>query len=77
MHFKIKTHFRNLNENTLCNGCRIQESTTQHTLEYKSIIGRNEILSYIPNYLDLFGIDEDEQVYLARIIRENLKRLPA
>ena len=77
MHFKIKTHFRNMHENTLCSGCRIQESTTQHTLECKSILGRNEILSYIPNYLDLFGIDEDEQVYLARIIRENLKRLPA
>ena len=65
-----------MHENTLCNGCRLQASTNQHTLECKSIVGRNEIFSYIPNYLDLFGTDEDEQVYIARIIRVNLKTLP-
>ena len=76
MCFKIKTHFRHMYENTLCEGCRTEESSTVHTLECKSLIGGNEIVTYLPRYKDLYGEDEDEIVYLARVIKDNLSRLP-
>ena len=65
-----------MHQNTLCQGCKSQEATTQHILECSEIIGRNEIITYIPRYQDLYGEDEDEQVYLARIITDNLSRMP-
>ena len=77
MCFKIKTHFRNMFENTVCEGCHREESTTSHTLSCKSLIGGNEIVTYLPNYDDLYGEDEDELVYLARVIKDNLSRLPS
>ena len=43
MCFKIKTHFRHMYANTLCEGCNLSESTTQHTLECVRLIGRNEL----------------------------------
>ena len=65
-----------MHEDTFCEGCKQEESTTKHTLECKSLLGRNEIVTYIPTYEDLFGEDEEEQIYIARIILDNLKRLP-
>ena len=77
MCFKIKTHFRNMFENTVCEGCNIEESTTSHTLACKSLIGGNELVTFLPNYDDLYGEDEDELVYLARVIKDNISRLPS
>ena len=77
MCFKIKTHFRNMYANTICEGCHLNESTTKHTLECVRLIGRNEIVTYLPSYHDIYGEDEDEQVYIARIIKDNISRLPS
>ena len=66
-----------MHENTLCDGCHLQESTTQHTLECKSLIEGNKVITYLPNHQDLYGNNEEEQVYVARIIQDNLRRLPA
>ena len=30
MSFDIKSHFRNMHANTICDGCRLEESTTYH-----------------------------------------------
>ena len=76
MCFKIKTHFRKMYENTLCEGCHVNESTAEHTMECISLIGRNELITYLPSYIDIYGEDEDEQVYIARIIKDNMSRLP-
>ena len=65
-----------MHEDTICEGCKQEESTTKHTLECQSLLGRNEIVTYIPTYEDLFGEDKEEQVYIARINLDNLKRLP-
>ena len=64
-----------MHQNTLCQGCKSQEATTQYILECRDIIGRNEIITYIPRYQDRYGEDEDKQVYLARIIKDNLGRM--
>ena len=31
---------------------------------------------YIPRYQDLYAEDEEDQVYLGKIIKENLSRMP-
>ena len=62
--------------NVICEGCRMTESTTQHTLECQNLIRQNELVTYIPNYKDLYETDVEEQVYIARILKDNLRRLP-
>ena len=61
---------------TICDGCRMEESTTKHTLECKELLPNSEIVTYIPSYQDIYSNDEDEQVYIARIIQDNLGRIP-
>ena len=55
MCFRIKTHFRNMHTNVTCGGCKTQESTTKHTLECTSLLGSNELVTYIPDIVDLYG----------------------
>ena len=76
MCFRIKTHFRNMHQSVLCGGCFLEESTTKHTLECKNLLGRNELVTYLPNIEDLYGEDENNQVYIARLIKDNIRRLP-
>ena len=76
MHYKIKTHFQNMYEDVICNGCRMAESTTRHTLECHTLLGKNEMVTYLPIYEDIYGGDENEQAYISRILRDNLGRLP-
>ena len=52
-------------------------STTKDTLECVNLIGKNELITYLPNFSDFYGEDEDDLVYIARIVRDNLKRVPA
>ena len=75
--FKIKTHFSHTYENSICDGCLVEESRTTHILECRSLIGANEIVTYLPEYRDLYGEDEDEIVYISRIVKDNLRRLPS
>ena len=75
MHYKIKTHFRNMYQDVICEGCRKAESTTRHTLECSSLLGMNEIVTYLPTYEDIYGDDEIEQAYISRILRDNMSRL--
>ena len=41
----------------ICDGCRVYESTTQHTLECASLIEGNAIVKLIPSYKDLYDDD--------------------
>ena len=47
----------------------------EHLLSCKYLIGKNEIVSYIPDYEDLFLEDIDAQVYTSRIMKENYIRM--
>ena len=76
MNFKIKSHFRHMHLDTICENCRINESTTEHTLNCKELLTKSEIVTYLPSYQDIYKNDEDEQVYIARIIKDNLGRIP-
>ena len=75
MSFGIKCHFRNMHANTICDGCQIEQSTTSHTLICNALMGGNEIVTYIPNIEDLYGENEDEQVYISRLLQDNIRRM--
>ena len=76
INFKVISHFKRMHTTTVCDGCKIEESTTKHTLECQSLLGKNEIVTYLPQYIDLYGTDEKEQAYISRIFKDNVKRLP-
>ena len=76
MNFKIKTHFRTMHDNVTCEGCHKEDSTTKHTLLCNELLGSNELVIYIPNVEDLYGGDEYEQAYIARLLKDNIRRLP-
>ena len=72
---EVKTNYKSkYKENMICNACNISECTQQHLLECPILLGCNEKLTYIPNYSDLFENDLSEQVYIASLIKENIKR---
>ena len=75
MSFSIKSHFRNMHVNTICDGCHTEESTTSHALICAALLGGNEIVTYIPNIEDLYGENEDEQVYISRLLQDNIRRM--
>ena len=76
---EVKTNFKNeQNLNMDCNSCKIQgeisECNQEHLLQCKYLIGGNELLTYIPNYNDIFGNDLDEKIYITMLMMENLRR---
>ena len=61
--------------NLICQSCKISECSQSHLLNCKMLIGSNEIVSYIPEYKDIFNDnDTEEQCYIANIMKENLKK---
>ena len=48
MHFKIKSHFKRMHDNVECEGCHLEESDTKRTLQCYILLGRNELITYIP-----------------------------
>ena len=68
----IKGNFCWKYESHSCISCKLDIlENNEHLLNCKQLIGRNEIISYIPSYKELFEDDLDEQVYVSRILRVN------
>ena len=67
----FKEHYK---PNLICDSCKLSECDQKHLLECSELIGKNEIVSYIPDYKDIFN-DNDihEQQYIANLMMENLK----
>ena len=72
----IKCNFKEqYKPNLTCNCCHISECNQKHLLECSALLGRNELLTYIPNYIDIFDNENStEQEYIARLMMENLRR---
>ena len=72
----IKMNFQgNYKPNFECNSCQISECNQSHLLYCKSLIGSNQLISYIPDYEDIFNDNNPkEQCFIAEIMKENLKR---
>ena len=71
----IGCNFRWKNKNIYCNFCISTEMDQEHLLSCKYLIGKNEIVTYIPDYQDLLLEDIDAQVYTSRIMKENYIRM--
>ena len=72
----VKSNFKeNYKPNLVCNSCNLSECNQEHLLECSALIGKNELLTYIPNYIDIFDNENiHEQMYISKLMIENLKR---
>ena len=72
----IKINFQsNHTPNLICNPCQMSECNQSHLLSCTKLIGSNEIVTYIPEYEDIFNDnDPKEQLFIANILIENLKK---
>ena len=59
------------NENTICGNCPNIEFNQKHFFECQFLLGKNEIVTYIPKYEDIFIGDIEDQIYASRILKEN------
>ena len=60
-----------------CVHCPGKQLYPNHLLNYQYLIGKNQISSYIPDYMDIFNGTIEEQIYKSRILKENLTILKA
>ena len=59
---EIKTTFKQkYNGNLICDSCMNHECNQPHLLECPKLLGKNEMLTYIPNYQDIFEGDLREK----------------
>ena len=70
-----KTNFAKMHKSLMCTACHLYLCTEEHLLECGKLMESNQLVTYIPTYGDLFGMDEDDQVYVAQIILQNAKLL--
>ena len=62
-------------EDTQCTACKDSTvvETGRHVLECKVLLGRNDNLSYIPDYNALFSKEIEEQIYTSRMMHKNME----
>ena len=72
----VKSNFPGEYKNdTLCNSCKSSECNQPHLIYCKSLIGSNQLITYIPNYEDIFDDNNTkEQLFIANIMIESLKK---
>ena len=72
----VKMNFQgHFKPNFICNSCKLNECNQSHLLYCTKLIGSNQIISYIPDYEDIFNDDDTkEQYYIANILKENLRK---
>ena len=56
-----------------CNDNEKEDETQEHILSCNTLIGRNDQLTYIPEYNELFSIYVEDQIYTSRMIYENMR----
>ena len=72
----IKTNFQGYYKpNLICDTCLISECNQSHLLNCQKLLGSNELVTYIPNYEDIFDdSNPEEQCYIASLMMANLKK---
>ena len=62
-------------EDITCVSCKDlnQIETGKHILECSVLQNQNNIISYIPDYNDLYSTEVQEQIYVSQVINENMK----
>ena len=70
----LKANFPWKHENICCIQCKIDSpETNEHLLECSNLLGASEIVSYIPEYEELFSKDQDKVLYISKILKENFQ----
>ena len=74
----IKGNHQWKHNNVYCSSCKKDIIENQrHILYCDSLLGKNQNLSYIPEYEDLYTGDITEQIYISRLLKENFNnRVP-
>ena len=61
-------------ENLSCVSCKENvEETQSHVLICKELMRRNDLYTYIPNYIDIYQNDLDEIIYISTMLKEHMK----
>ena len=73
---KIKSNFKQeYLPNLICNSCGKNECNQPHLLYCEALIGSNQLITYIPNYEDIYNNDNvEEQFFIANIMMANLQK---
>lgn len=72
---EIKGNHRWKYSNISCFSCKKNIDETQgHLASCEYLLGKNEHMSYIPEYDELYNGSLNEQIYMSRILQENYKR---
>ena len=72
----IKCNFKErYKPNLVYNSSNLIECNQKHLLECLKLIGSNEFLTYIPDYMDIFDNDNiQEKMFISRLMIDNLKK---
>ena len=72
----IKIYFQGqFKPNFVCISCNSGIYDQSHLMYCTALIGSNQLITYIPNYKDIFNDgDTKVQVFIANIFMENLKK---
>ena len=71
---EVKGNRRWFYQDISCTSCQKNVIETQfHLLFCEGLLGKNELVTYIPNYQDLYNGTPNEQIYTSRILKENIK----
>ena len=69
----VKANRRWQHEDISCLSCNTNSDKTQiNILQCKSLLEKSEILTYISSYSEHFNGDIQEQVYVSRLLKDNL-----
>ena len=73
---KVKMNFQQeYKPNFMCNTCMVKICNQSHLLYCEALIGSNQLVTYIPNYEDIFDDDKtEEQYFIATLMMANLKQ---
>ena len=60
-------------ENVKCISCNKNDETQEHILTCEILIAKNDEITYIPEYSELYSKYIEDQIYISRIIQENIR----
>ena len=60
-------------DNLKCEICEKEDESQEHMLECTELVKGNDIIMYIPEYGEIFEEDIDDQLYVSRLINQNMK----
>ena len=70
--FDVKGNRTWIYQDISCSSCLQNiEKTQYHILNCEYLLRKNEHLTYIPDYMELYNGELKEQIYVSRIMKEN------